>query len=208
MAVGENVELTKYEVLKEELMTMIKKELHTSNIMLNDSISKQNVMMEKDCISLRQDVFKLSQQIDVILNRLNEVQKSMNRLLNDNSELFALIKSVDVQQPIKNRQHIFYANMVDSFNPLGFKKTNLKSDGTGCAFRIDMENERDGSYSFVEDECVQQEVLMAFNPIVSDSSTYDYIPVNPSRIIMVERGVVEEEGDLLVIKKKMVIKFE
>lgn len=208
MAAGETQD-AKEQMLKEALATVVRKEFRMFGENLKECIGLQIRQIEGDWMSLKQDIFKIAMNIDALSNKLNEVQQSILQIKEEFDALMVIKNDLTGSLTKEDEgSKILFASMVDSLAPLGFKKTNLKNDASGCAFIIVMESERNGWYSFVSDESMHQEVLMAFNPIVSDSSIYDYVPINPSKIILEEKGMVEDEGDLLLITKKMKIKFE
>ena len=97
--------------------------------------------------------------------------------------------------------------MVDSTKPLGFKVDNLKSTADGCAFKITLKDD-EGYYEIIDDAEIQQEMLAAFNPLISDSSTFDFIPQNPTRISVVQEGIVVKEENLLRIVNKQKIEIK
>jgi hypothetical protein len=97
--------------------------------------------------------------------------------------------------------------MVDSTNPLGFKIDNLKSTEDGCAFKITLTDDLEGTYEIVGDREIQQEMLAAFNPLISDSSIYDYVPRNPTGVSVVQPGTVVKDNHVFRIVNKQKIEI-
>ena len=124
------------------------------------------------------------------------------------------VESVEVKENGIAKSHAeplvqtLYSKMVDSLNPLGFRSANLKESETGCAFRITLVNGQEGQYETIDNKEIQQELLSAFNPLITDSSVYDVVPPNATKIVVVKKGLLRKENDILKITEKQTIKFE
>lgn len=170
------------------------------------------------------DTFESEHNDDVkeIKSNISELRIVLNNILNNQKMLLSEIDSL-LQKECNTIAHnnskmrteinnsIFpirmYSEMIDSTVPLGFSNDKLKSTSIGCAFIIQLIDEKNGTFQFVDDPNIQMEILSAFNPIVTDSSEYGSVPASPAKIIIVEPGMLYLENNIWLIKKKQIIKF-
>lgn len=191
---------------KEDLSLIIHKEVLSAVSDLKIFANQQMQINERDMANMQQMVFSLNQNVENLLRRLDAIQGSIDQLKNTLSELSLSEGQVQLS-PTKLVITIYYAKMVDSMDPLGFKIDNLKSTEDGCAFKIILTDDLEGSYEFVDDREIQQEILAAFNPLISDSSVYDLVPQNPTGISVVQPGTVVKENHVLRIVNKQKIEI-
>lgn len=190
---------------KEDLSLILHKEVLSAVSDLKTFASQQMQTNERDMANMQQMVFSLNKNVENLLRRLDAIQEFMDQLKEHQAELLSERHVQPVSpKPIKT---IYYAKMVDSIIPLGFKIDNLKSTEDGCAFKIILMDDLEGSYEFVDDKEIQQEMLAAFNPLISDSSVYDFVPQNPTGIFVVLPGTVVKENQVLRIVNKQKIKI-
>jgi vacuolar-type H+-ATPase subunit I/STV1 len=191
---------------KEDLSIIIHKEVLSAVSEMKTFASQQVQTNERDMANMQQTVFALNQGMENLLKRIDAIQQSIDKLKERHAELLSTESQV---QPTPSKPLIttYYAKMVDSMSPLGFKIDNLKSTEDGCAFKITIDNDLKGSYEIVEDREIQQEVLAAFNPLISDSSIYDFVPQNPTGISIVLPGTVVKENHVLRIVNKQKIEI-
>ncbi len=172
---------------------------------IKNYIGEHNQMVERDRANLQQNIYAINQHLEELMNKVDALQTSIDCLVkaqiieNDHNESSTISSQQDVL--------VYYAKMVDSTNPLGFKLENLKKTKEGCAFKIVINNDN-GYYECIDDAEIQHELLAAFNPLISDSSVYSEIPHNATRINVVERGTVIKDNDMLRISKKQLLEFE
>lgn len=189
---------------KEDFSLIIHKEIHTAVSDMKTFVSQNLQANERDMANMQQIVFSLNQGMENLLRRLDAIQESVNLLKECQADL-SLSESQVQYEPIK--PEICYAKMVDSMSPLGFKVANLRSTEEGCAFKITLTDNLEGYYEIVDDKKIQHEILAAFNPLISDSSIYDFVPQNPMGISVVLPGTVVKEGHVLRIVNKQQIKI-
>lgn len=191
---------------KEDLSLIIHKEVLSAVSDLKTFVNQQVQISERDMANMQQTVFSLNQGVENLLKRLDAIQESIDLFEEHLAELSSTGSQV---QPVLTKPEItiYYAKMVDSMTPLGFKIDNLKSTEDGCAFKITIKDDLEGNYEFVDDREIQQEMLAAFNPLISDSSIYDFVPQNPTDISVVLPGTVVKENHVLRIVNKQKIKI-
>lgn len=191
---------------KEDLSLIIHKEVYSVVSDLKTFASYQIQISERNMVNMQQTVLSLNKDVNDLLRRLEFIQESIDQLKEHHLEE-PLSESHVQPAPPKSEITIYYAKMVDSNSPLGFKIENLKSIEDGCAFKITLTDNLEGNYEFVDDREIQQEMLAAFNPLISDSSTYDFVPQNPTKISGVLPGKVVKENNILRIVNKQKIKI-
>ena len=167
---------------------------------LSQNEQEQIISALKPCFKqLNDNVLELFEQVGLLQETIDSMKKTI--------ELHPLdeIGNTNTSKP---RVQVFYSKMVDSLNPLGFRIANLKNNDMGCAFRITMLNSQEGQYEIVENAAIQQELFGAFNPVITDSSVYEMIPPNATKIVVTKKGLLRKENDILVIAEKQTLKFE
>lgn len=191
---------------KEDFSLMIHKEVLSATSDLKTFASQQMQTNERDMANMQQTVFSLSKKMENLLKRLDAIQESIDQLKNTQAKLSLSESQMQLSPPGPVRT-IYYAKMVDSMNPLGFKTDNLKSTDSGCAFKIILTDGMEGCYEFIDDKETRLDILAAFNPLISDSSVYDFVPQNPTGISVVQPGTVVKENHILRIVNKQKIKI-
>lgn len=191
---------------KEEFGIIIHKEIHTAVSDIKTFTSQLLQANERDMANMQQTVLSLNQGIENLLRRLDAIQESINLLKKRHSDLPVSENAVQ-PEPHNPITTICYAKIVDSMNPIGFKIENLKSTEDGCAFKITLKDDLEGTYEIVDDREIQQEMLAAFNPLISDSSIYDYVPQNPTGVSVVLPGTVVKDNNVLRIVNKQKIEI-
>lgn len=191
---------------KEDLSLILHKEVLSAVSDLKTFASQQMQTNERDMANMQQMVFSLNKNVENLSRRLDAIQESLDLLKEHQAELSLSERHVQPVSP-KPIKTIYYAKMVDSMTPLGFKIDNLKSTEDGCAFKIILTDDLKGCYELIDDREIQQEMLAAFNPLISDSSVYDFVPQNPTGISVVQPGTVVKENQVLRIVNKQKIKI-
>ena len=191
---------------KEDISLIIHKEIHSAVSDMKTFTSQLLQANERDMANMQQTVFSLNQGIEILLRRLDAIQESVDLLKGQQSDL-PLSDSQVPPVPPKPVITVCYAKMVDSMNPLGFKIDNLKSTKDGCAFKIILTDDLKGTYEIVDDREIQQEMLAAFNPLISDSSIYDYVPQNPTGVSVLLPGTVVKDNYVFRIVNKQKIEI-
>lgn len=191
---------------KEDIGLVIYQEIHSAVSDLKMFVSQQMQIKERDMANMKQMVLSLNQDVENILRRLDAIQESIEQLKEHKAELPSPENHV---QPVPPKHIIttYYAKMVDSMNPLGFMIDNLKNAEDGCAFKITLTDNLEGNYKIVDNKEIQREVLSAFNPLISESSIYDFVPQNPTEILVVQPGIVVKDNHVLRIIYKQEIKI-
>lgn len=191
---------------KEDLSLIFHKEVLFAVSDLKAFVNQQMQTNERDMANMQQMVFSLNQGVENLLKRLTALQESIDQLKKLQVEL-SLTESQRLPVSASHEITIYYAKMVDSLSPLGFKIDNLKSTEEGCAFKITLKDDLEGRYEIVDDKEIQQEILAAFNPLVADSSIYDFVPQNPTGISVILPGTVVKDNHVLRIVNKQKIKI-
>lgn len=176
------------------------KDLHNMVSKVYQSEQEQFDNLNSSIKHLNENVVELIEQVGLLQEVVDSMKEKMKGL-----EVLETENAVLQTKPIVQ---VFYSKMVDTLDPLGFKISNLKSNMASCAFKITMLDGQNGQYETIEDSEIQQELLSAFNPLITDSSLYDSIPPNATRIVVVKPGMLQKEHDVLRILKKQTIKLE
>lgn len=177
-------------VLKQQLCLVIDKHFFYLKDEL-DRLKHDNLKLTKSFISLEQEVFELRKQLECH----NATLPSGN--------------SYVVNDEIKELYPICcFSEMIDCYSPLGFKAENIRRKELNCVFKIEIQSASKGTYQFVEDTAIQDEILSAFNPIITESAEYDSLPTTPSKIIIVSPGEICLKDGVWQITKKQKIAFD
>ena len=191
---------------KEDLSLIIRKETTSAVSELKIFGSQQIQANERDIANMQQNIFSLNQKMQTLLEKIDSMQDSFcQRRVSDHEAPFREGSASPMHSV--PRETVYYAKMVDSMNPLGFVVENLKTTDEGCAFKITLTDGKEGHYAIIDDPDIQQEMLAAFNPLISDSSSFDEVPQNPTKIEIVSEGSLAKEDHLLRITNKQKIKF-
>lgn len=191
---------------KEDFSLIIHKEMHSAVSELKTYVSQHVQANERDMANMQQMVFSLKQEIANVVIGIDALQESLNQLEKHQAKI-SLHENDAAPMPSQTENRIYYAKMVDSMTPLGFKIDNLKNTEDGCAFKITIKNDLEGYYQIIDDQGIQQEVMSAFNPLISDSSIYGSIPQTPTQITIVQPGTVVKENQIFRIVNKQIIEI-
>lgn len=191
---------------KEDISLIIHREALSTVSDLKEFARQQAQTNERDMANMQQTVFSLSQGMQSLLEKLDDIQDSIDRLKERQAGLSPSENLIPASPPTP-KTIVHYAKMIDSINPPGFKMDNLKSTKDGCAFKITLKDDLEGYYEIIDDKDIQQEILAAFNPLISDSSVYDLVPQNPTGISVIMPGTVVKEDHVLRIVNKQKIKI-
>lgn len=191
---------------KEDFCLAIHKEAVSIKSELETFISGKSQMHERDIANIQQNVFALNQRLQALSEKLDSVQLSLGILKETMMETRTNDKGEN-DNSCKPHITVYYAKMVDSVCPLGFKISSLKNTEEGCAFKITLSENLEGNYEIIDNEEIRQEILSAFNPLVSESSEYDFVPQNPTQIQVIKSGKVIKEENILKITNKQQIKI-
>ena len=179
-------------IVVEHTNSVIRKEVPPVVVGLRNQLQT----MGRDMASMQQTIHLLKQKVQELSMKVESMQYAIT---NQNAEPQT---SNSVSFP-----KIYYALAVDSNEPLGFRVDNLKRSEDGCVFKIALTDDLQGHYEIVNNQSIQQEVLTVFNPVITDSSVYDCVPLNSSSISVVQPGTVVKEGNILKIVNKQRIKI-
>ena len=170
-----------------------------------DTVNKLNnyVQLAKDIASLNDSVQSLLQQVNNLKQSVENRPLSLeqNRQKNVISEI--VVEDTDGSQyPIT-----YYAQSVDSHNPLGFIEKNLTKERDKSMFEIIATNPTDATYHLISDKTLLDSMINMFNPIITDSSEYESIPVKINKIDTIYEGILQLSNGVWQIIKKQVIKI-
>ena len=102
----------------------------------------------------------------------------------------------------------FYAQAVDSLNPLGFTQHRLTKERDKSIFVITVTSKTKATYALINDSDIQQGLINMINPIITNSSEYDGIPPIVKKIYTIVPGILNLSNDVWIISKKQQVKFE
>lgn len=177
-----------------------KRELQT--LVMQSSEAEQNRIND-----LNKVISQLNGNVIELIDQVGLLQDAVDAL-RDKIQVLETRKKEASPDPLKPTVRVLYSKMVDSMDPLGFRISNLKDSPEGCAFRITLRDEQEGFYENVEDGEIQKEMLSVFEPIITNSSVFELIPQDVTRIVVVNQGKLVKEDNILRITEKQKIKFE
>lgn len=189
---------------KEELGQLIRKDTQSAVSDLKFFISQQAENNGRDMGNMLQLIYSLNQTVADLSKKIDAMQKDIAQLKERQRNLSPAESIVHTLPPMPR---IYYAKMVDSTNPLGFRIESLKNTADGCAFKITITDDRGGTYETVDDREIQQEMLSAFNPLISDSSDYAFVPQYPTGFNVVSPGTIVKENNVFQIVNKQRIEI-
>lgn len=189
---------------KEELGQLIRKDTQSAVSDLKFFISQQAENNGRAMGNMLQLMYSLNQTVADLSKKIDAMQKDIAQLKERQRELSPVESIV---HPLPSMPRIYYAKMVDSTNPLGFRIESLKSTAVGCAFKIIITDNQNGTYETVDDREIQQEMLSAFNPLISDSSDYAFVPQYPKGFNVVSSGIIVKENNVFRIVNKQRIEI-
>lgn len=169
--------------------------------------NRLSAMQEANC-----DKFaSMDRQIVLLSSELNALKEEISNLKKDS------LKKVEEKQkppvdPLERskfgfQQRVYYTRLVDSLNPLGFFVENLQEKPEGCCFLINIISSDRANYACVNDKYIQQEMVAAFNPVLTNSSEYEIVPQKIDSIEVVNKGELVLSGNIWKIIRKQTIKF-
>ncbi len=209
---------SKMKKVVDDSLNPLREEIHhaTETIIGNAELNKKSMetILRQMSSDTQEHVDKLGTQARQLNENVVELIDQVGLLQEAVEAINKIVGSFEVKENGIAKSHAkpyvktIYSEMVDSLNPLGFRLANLKENETGCAFRITLVNGQDGQYETVENNEIQQELLSAFNPLITDSSVYDVVPPNATKIVVIKKGTLRKENDILKITEKQTIKFE
>ena len=124
---------------KEELGQLIRKDTQSAVSDLKFFISQQAENNGRDIGNMLQLMYSLNQTVADLSKKIDAMQKDIAQLKERQRELSP---AESIVHPLPPMPRIYYAKMVDSTNPLGFRIESLKSTADGCAFKITITDDR------------------------------------------------------------------
>lgn len=124
---------------KEELGQLIRKDTQSAVSDLKFFISQQAENNGRDMGNMLQLIYSLNQTVADLSKKIDAMQKDIAQLKERQRNLSPAESIVHTLPPMPR---IYYAKMVDSTNPLGFRIESLKSTADGCAFKITITDDR------------------------------------------------------------------
>lgn len=189
---------------EEDLGQLIRKDTQSAVSDLKYFISQQAENNGRDMGNMLQLIYSLNQTVADLSKKIDAMQKDIAQL-KERQRDWSPAESIVHTLPSIPRT--YYAKMVDSTNPLGFRIESLKSTADGCAFKITITDDRGGTFETVDDREIQQEMLSAFNPLISDSSDYAFVPQYPTGFNVVSPGTIVKENNVFQIVNKQRIEI-
>lgn len=189
---------------EEDLGQLIQKDTQSAVSDLKYFISQQAENNGRDMGNMLQLIYSLNQTVADLSKKIDAMQKDIAQL-KERQRDWSPAESIVHSIPPMPRT--YYAKMVDSTNPLGFRIESLKSTAAGCAFKITITDDRGGTYETIDDREIQQEMLSAFNPLISDSSDYAFVPQYPTGFNVVSPGTIVKENNVFQIVNKQRIEI-
>lgn len=184
----------KQEEMKDELVVSIKNIEQQIRILSDKQLRLEGILSHhQSAIEL---VTSMQQQIDSLKEEINRSSVNYN-ISNDSINSGGAAPS---QYPIT-----YYAQSVDSMQPLGFTQRGLTRVRDKSIFVLTITNETEAVYSLIPDELILNGVVSMFNPVITDSSDYDSVPPQINNIRTTEAGVLKfVNGVWQIIKKQKV----
>lgn len=170
----------------------------------NNNLKREFANLQRqvgELLSVKNDVTDVIKRVDVITRYLQKQNTQQNSLPEESQEK-RLRTSASKDWPMT-----LYAKGIDNLNPAGFSIYNLKKTEENAVFKIVMKNSSDGVFGIVDNYDMHQVLLAAFNPLISVTSEYAAIPLDPNDISTEVTGIVKREGDMLIIVKKQSVRI-
>lgn len=151
----------------------------------------------------RQEKIDLSAILQEIAQNRGLLEHLLQRINNNLSVSSVQEKTVeDLPYP-----YPLYARMVDSYSPLGFHATSLVESEEGACYRITVQSKTEASYQLITDDTVVQEMIGAFNPVITDGCTFNENASVIHKIIPLEEGRLHFDSTVWQIIEKAKIKI-
>lgn len=179
--------------------------------------------------SIEEQIITLNREINAAMNNIAEHIASQNKVMNylqqqiENMNISIENIQLEMKQnkqadsfsnttiDKKENSHYpmtYYAQMVDSLNPVGFYEKNLTRERDKSMFEIIVTNETNATYHLISDEALFDSMVSMFNPIITDSAEYDSIPSLISNITVIHDGILCLSNGIWQIIKKQKIHIE
>lgn len=216
--------------IKEIFPTHKKQEYTASQTVVEENTTDSNQLL----LQIEGKISELEKMQKDTLNKLNNLEQLANNIASRNDSVQSLLQQVTNQkQSVENRPFSLeqnrqnnviseivvedtdspqypitcYAQSVDSHNPLGFIEKNLTKEKDKSMFEIIATNPTDATYHLISDDALLDSMVNMFNPIITDSSEYDSIPVQVNRIDTICDGILQLSNGVWQIIKKQTIKI-
>lgn len=177
---------------------------------------------------------EVRQQLEQQQREIDELRKQVGNLKNTKRELDSLEKDIrllierqtpppaPVAKPVSTPAPaptppppppapsypcVLYAKTVDCFRPVGFVAENLRTSDERCLFKVVLSDHDNGTFELVDNFEMRQVMLAAFTPLVTETSEYSNLPLDPLDINTINKGTLRREGAVLVIMKKQTVKI-
>lgn len=149
-------------------------------------------------------------QYQQILKSVDNLTKSVDGL-NLKIENFVASQSSTTryQQEATFKERQRFASQLDSKNPDGFTDSLLSNSYGAHIYEITIHSPSTASYRITSNDAVLQELLLTIRSgILSDGCEFSNTPTGSNdKIMTLENGELEKQGDIWIIKKKTIIKF-
>lgn len=216
--------------IKEIFPTRKKQKYTESQVVVKENTTDSNQLL----LQIEGKISELEKMQKDTLNKLNNLEQLANNIASRNDSVQSLLQQVTNQkQSVENRPFSLeqnrqnnvlseivvedtespqypitcYAQSVDSRNPLGFIEKNLTKEKDKSMFEIIATNPTDATYHLISDDALLDSMVNMFNPIITDSSEYDSIPVQVNRIDTICDGILQLSNGVWQIIKKQTIKI-
>ncbi|MBR4564101.1 MAG: hypothetical protein IKO26_06600 [Paludibacteraceae bacterium] len=216
--------------IKEIFPTRKKQEYTASQTVVEENTTDSNQLL----LQIEGKISELEKMQKDTLNKLNNLEQLANNIASRNDSVQSLLQQVTNQkQSVENRPFSLeqnrqnnviseivvedtdspqypitcYAQSVDSHNPLGFIDRNLTKNRDKSMFEIIVTSHTDATYHLISDDALLDSMVNMFNPIITDSSEYDSIPVQVNRIDTICDGILQLSNGVWQIIKKQTIKI-
>lgn len=207
-----------------------KQEYTASQTVVEENTTDSNIVL----LQIEGKISELEKMQKDTLNKLNNLEQLANNIASRNDSVQSLLQQVTNQkQSVENRPFSLeqnrqnnvlseivvedtdspqypitcYAQSVDSHNPLGFIDRNLTKNRDKSMFEIIVTSHTDATYHLISDDALLDSMVNMFNPIITDSSEYDSIPVQVNRIDTICDGILQLSNGVWQIIKKQTIKI-
>lgn len=186
------------------------KELKGKIQALEDNISAlSNKDLKEPDSELDRRLNDLESKIKRLESKIAKLQEGLSKILSSQPSA----ASVNLQEDNVNQKLVqpeifpktYYAQAVDSVNPLGFTLNGLTDQSDRSFFVITILNEHMGEYKLVDSPNILNGIISFFNPLITNSSEYDSIPQTISRVCTSQPGTLVFSNGIWQITKKQKI---
>ena len=186
-----------------QLLLQIEDKIYELRKIQQDTLNKLNNLdqLAINIASLNDSMQSLLQQVTNMKQSVENRPSSLEQNRQNNIISEIVLEDTDSPQyPIT-----YYAQSVDSHNPLGFIEKNLTKEKDKSMFEIIATNPTDATYHLISDDALQDSMVNMFNPIITDSSEYDSIPLKINKIETIYDGILQLSNGIWQIVKKQKI---